>query len=106
MLNTANPIGGNVLVKLEVEAKPLGTAFNGTGTQIGSSWSASKDSQILSATLTGLSADTVYHWRARLRYHPAWSVQPASRWITIPVNGWQEADFRTAGGAGALFRFR
>jgi len=43
-----------------------------------------------------LSYPAVYHWRLRLRYHPATSpFQQHSRWFTVPSNGWQEADFRT-----------
>ncbi len=44
----------------------------------------------------GLSADTLYHWRVRLLYHPATTpFQQYSRWITNPWNGWNEARLRT-----------
>jgi len=45
--------------------------------------------------VTGLSEDTAYHWRARLRYHPVTTpFQPYSRWVTMPWNGWNEQDLR------------
>ena len=45
-----------------------------------------------------LPMDTPYHWRLRVIYRPSstpW--MPASRWVTIPWNGWNETDFRTGG---------
>jgi hypothetical protein len=45
-----------------------------------------------------LSPGTLYHWRVRLLYDPATTPwMPASRWLTMPWNGWNETDFRTAG---------
>jgi hypothetical protein len=42
--------------------------------------------------------DMPYHWRMRWRYDPATTPwMPASRWMTVPWNGWNEADFRTGG---------
>jgi hypothetical protein len=44
------------------------------------------------------SCDTNYHWRIRLRYDPVTTPwMPASRWVTVPWNGWNEADFRLPG---------
>jgi hypothetical protein len=87
---------GRGKVKLQLEAKPLGTLFNGSPTWTASSWS---DPGVAGAPLAGvlssLTPGKVYHWRARLRYHLAvFPYQQYSRWITIPLNGWQEADFR------------
>jgi hypothetical protein len=37
-----------------------------------------------------------YHWRVRWLYDPTtMPFMPASRWMTVPWNGWNEADFRT-----------
>jgi hypothetical protein len=88
---------GRALVKLEWEVKPLGVAFDGTGTQVSADW---QETGIAGAALnelvTGLSANTVYHWRVRLLYHVARSpFQQASRWFTQPWNGWEEARLRT-----------
>ncbi len=47
--------------------------------------------------MDGLSGNTVYHWRVRLHYSSATTpFQQYSRWVTMPWNGWQEADLRTA----------
>jgi hypothetical protein len=44
-----------------------------------------------------LSAGTPYHWRVRLHYDPATTpFMPTSRWLTMPWNGWNETDLRTA----------
>ena len=45
-----------------------------------------------------LTAGTIYHWRMRVRYSPVTNpFMPASRWLTMPWNGWNETDLRTAG---------
>ncbi|HLY12154.1 MAG TPA: hypothetical protein VKW04_22825, partial [Planctomycetota bacterium] len=51
------------MVGMEVEVKPIGTAFDGTGTQIQPATSPS--GSLLSLVVTGLSSGTTYHWRAR-----------------------------------------
>jgi hypothetical protein len=88
---------GRGLVKLEWEVKPFGTLFDGTATGTSVGW---VDIGTAGATLDdlvgGLSPENLYHWRVRLRYHPATTpYQGSSRWFTAPVNGWQEADLRT-----------
>jgi FG-GAP repeat protein/VCBS repeat protein len=89
---------GRGKVKLEWEVKPLGTPLDGTGTQQSSTWMDSGTAgAAFDELVTGLSANTVYHWRVRILYHPATTpFQQYSRWFTQPWNGWQEADFRTA----------
>ena len=88
---------GRGKVKLEWEVKPRGTRFDGTSLQSSTAWLDSGTAGVaLDELVSGLSANTAYHWRLRLRYHPAtmpW--QQYSRWITPPWNGWNEADFRT-----------
>ncbi|RLC66518.1 MAG: hypothetical protein DRI48_04470, partial [Chloroflexi bacterium] len=50
----------------------------------------------LSYTVNGLTAGTVYRWRVRLLYRPGSKLgQSTSRWLYLPWNGPQEADFRT-----------
>ena len=50
----------------------------------------------LSRTVSGLHGGTVYRWRVRLLYRPGNRLgQAASRWLYLPWNGPQEADFRT-----------
>ncbi len=84
-------------VKLEWEVKPLGTLFDGTGLQRSAAWvdTGTAGAQ-LDELVNGLSADTLYHWRVRLLYHPATTpFQQYSRWLTVPWNGWNEARLRT-----------
>ena len=46
----------------------------------------------------GLHLGMAYHWRLRTLYKPATTpFMPASRWVTIPWNGWNETDLRTMG---------
>jgi hypothetical protein len=51
---------------------------------------------VLSQTVDGLTGNTVYRWRVRLLYRPGNRLgQAGSRWLYLPWNGPQEADFRT-----------
>jgi hypothetical protein len=86
-------------VMLEWEVKPLGTLFDGTGTGMSAAWSDTGTSGVqMNELVSGLTASTAYHWRVRLHYSPdRLPFQPASRWLTMPWNGWQEKDLRTAG---------
>ncbi len=88
---------GRGKVKLQWEVKSLGTPFSGSGTQTGTAWSDTGVSGVsLSETVSGLSQDSCYHWRARLVYHPATTpFQQFSRWISPFGNGWEETDLRT-----------
>jgi len=83
-------------VKLEWEVKPLGTLFDGTATEQSAAWmDIGATGGDINELVSGLLVDTVYHWRGRLWYHPATTpFEPHSRWLTIPWNGWQEADLR------------
>ncbi len=85
-------------VRLETEVKPLGSLFDGLGTQIGSPWTDSGTSGAALSELTAsLSSGTTYHWRARLHYSPATTpFQQRSRWFTQPWGGWNETDLRMA----------
>ncbi len=89
---------GRGKVKLECEAKPLGTPFDGSGTVQTASWTDTGTAGVeLNQLLSSLSAATVYHWRVRLLYNPVSTpYQQKSRWFTMPWNGGTEADFRTA----------
>jgi hypothetical protein len=88
---------GRSRVKLEYEVKPLRTLFDGAGTERSPSWSDTGTGGVtLVNTVNGVTQGTVFHWRARVRYDAARSpLQPWGRWITVPWNGWQEADLRT-----------
>jgi uncharacterized repeat protein (TIGR01451 family) len=84
--------------KMEWEVKTLGTLFDGTGTGLTTDWQDTGVAGLLQKEIVdGLTKATVYHWRVRLLYHPATTpFQQAGRWLTLPWNGWQEADLRTA----------
>ena len=82
--------------KVEMELLPLRYGFDGHDTSLTSSWSSSSASLNISSGI--LAIDRPYHWRLRLVYNPATTpFMPASRWFTIPWNGWNEADFRSLG---------
>jgi hypothetical protein len=87
-------------IMYEVENKPLRVGFDGQDTLI---FSGTWDSPVpgTSATLvasTGVVLGMPYHWRLRVLYNPATTpFMPASRWATIPWNGWNEEDLRTLG---------
>jgi len=91
------PFGrGNV--KLEWEVKPRGVLFDGAGLHQSAAWldTGAAGAQ-LSELVSGLAANTLYHWRLRLRYHPATTpFQQYSRWLAMPWHGWNENDLRTA----------
>jgi uncharacterized repeat protein (TIGR01451 family) len=88
---------GRGQVKLEWEVKPLGTPFDGAGTQTSTAWTDSGTAGTeVNELVSGLSSFTAYHWRVRLLYHQATTPsQQHSRWLTVPRNGWHESDLRT-----------
>jgi hypothetical protein len=73
-------------VRLEVEAKPIGTDFDGTGTVTGSLVASGSTA---SATLSGLTASVIYHWRAR----SIDSQGATSDWASFGGNAESSADF-------------
>ncbi len=96
-LRASTPFGRG-RIRLQVEVKPLGVAFNGSGTFIwGASQNAAPGSDKYLVTHS-LLPGTSYHWRVRWLYDPVTTPwMPASRWVTIPWNGWNEQDLRTFG---------
>jgi hypothetical protein len=88
---------GRGKVKLEWEVKQLGTPFDGTDTQKGSSWTDTGTTGAnLNELVSGLLKNTRYHWRVRLLYHPSTTpFQQYSRWLSPVWNGWEEADLYT-----------
>jgi hypothetical protein len=92
---------GRGKVKLQWQIAPLGTPFAATSGIINGTSATWTDvlttGVVITHNVTGLTSDTPYHWRVRLVYRLDNSFgQHASRWLTIPWNGWNEADFRTA----------
>lgn len=79
---------GRLMIRLQVEVKPLGTAFDLKGLQ-SSPWGDSGiDGSTLSTVISGLSAQADHRWRARIQYHPS-SGAPLgwSRWLYGGVPG-------------------
>jgi len=88
---------GRSKVKLEWEVKPMGTPFDGTGTQKSASWiDTGTAGASLNELVSSLTEDTCYHWRMRLLYHPVSTpFQQHSRWLSSTWNGPEETDLRT-----------
>jgi len=96
-LRAGTPFGrGRVL--LEAEVKPLGMPFDGLNTNF---WGGSLDAVPNSDKYIiphSLLFGTPHHWRTRWRFDQITTPwMPASRWVTMPWNGWNEQDFRTYG---------
>ncbi len=88
---------GRTLVKGEWEVERLGVPFDGTGTELTATWrDTGTTGWLLEQAISGLDPDA-YHWRLRLRYHPAATpYSRSSRWLTVPWGGWSQTDLRTA----------
>ncbi|MCJ7739318.1 MAG: FG-GAP-like repeat-containing protein [Anaerolineae bacterium] len=92
-----NPFGRG-LVATYIEVKRLGTGFTGRDVTWEGFWSNPALGSRLSIPVWHLDWGTTYHWRMQIRYRPATTPwMPASRWMTIPWNGWNEEDLRTVG---------
>jgi hypothetical protein len=103
-LNKWLPLGRG-RIKLQWQVAPLGTPFDassGVVSGINSSWAETHGGSGNVAgpfvqQVSGLSAETAYHWRVRLLYKPGNRLgQAASPWLHVPWNAWTEQDFRTA----------
>ena len=91
---TAQPPQGIISATLQWQVAPLGVPFTAATAISGTSpgWSdVLTTGVVLSQTVDGLTGGTVYRWRMRLLYWPSGQ----SRWLYLPWNGPQEADFRT-----------
>ncbi|MBK9248721.1 MAG: FG-GAP repeat protein [Ignavibacteria bacterium] len=88
---------GRIEVKAQYEVKPLGTAFNGNGLTVTSSWTDIGTAGVaLSQVVNGLTNNTSYKWRVRLQYRATnGALQSFSRWYNNSINTPSEADFRT-----------
>ena len=76
----------------------MGQLFDGANTLIPGLWSNPPLGSGTYVSSPDVMLGTPYHWRLRFLYNPATTpFMPASRWVTIPWNGWNEADLLTAG---------
>ena len=76
------PVSGPGSVSAQVEVKPLGTPFDGTGVEQASNEPAGPYGAAVLVDVTGLTENTAYHWRARYVNDPVdASEQLHSPWI-------------------------
>jgi hypothetical protein len=96
-LRAGTPFGrGRIL--LECEVKPLGARFTGSDTHLWGDYQNAVPGHDKYMVPGSLAASTPYSWRVRWRYSPATTpFMPASRWVTVPWNGWNEKDLITGG---------
>jgi C1A family cysteine protease len=90
-------------VKLQWEVKPLGSLFDGTGLGESAAWALADSASgvELEETISGLTGDTPYHWRARILYQPGNPLGlDYSYWFSPPHNGANETDFTAGEGSG------
>jgi hypothetical protein len=91
---------GRGQVRLQIEVKPFGVAFDGSGLGTGAIFDTGAPSQgigsavPLSELASGLTAETLYHWRLRIAADSPFF--PRSPWLTLAGNALTEADLRTA----------
>lgn len=88
---------GRGKAKQEWEYKIFRTPLDGTDTYILGGWiDITSGSVSFTHTNALYPENTLIHWRVRVRYDPVTlPYQPHGPWITVPWNGWQEADLRT-----------
>ncbi len=93
-------IYGRTRLQTEHEVKPRGVLFDGSNTLLGTVSDTGSDGELdVIRTVSGLTADTQYHWRMRAKYDLTKTpFQRNGPWVHMPTNGWNEADLRTAGG--------
>jgi hypothetical protein len=96
---------GRDRVRLEVEVKPYGVAFDGSDITQGP-WlntgtpGAGGSAVALSQLRSNLNPATLYHWRVRIATDSPFFLH--SPWLGLPYNGTSEADLRTGGNTTAV----
>jgi hypothetical protein len=89
---------GRGRVRLQWEVKPAGVPFDGTGLVTGPAFTTSAPTSAgssvpLSALVTALTPEILYHWRLRVLSDSPFF--PRSRWLWHPGNASSEGDLRT-----------
>ena len=96
---------GRGSVRLEVEVKPYGVAFDGSGITQGP-WlntgtpGATGSAVALGQLRSNLDPGTLYHWRVRIATDSPFFLH--SPWLGLPYNAPTEADLRTGGSTTAV----
>ncbi|MFB3850783.1 MAG: FG-GAP-like repeat-containing protein [Acidobacteriota bacterium] len=93
-----SPDFGRAIGKAQIEAKPYGEPFDGTNLYEGQWTNLSTTGANFSEIVSGLVKNSLYKWRARVKYLPKYGLQTHSRWFYIQTNSLNEADFRTGFG--------
>jgi hypothetical protein len=94
---------GRGRVKLEWEVKPLGAALDGTAIGRSSGWFDTGANGVLLDELVPSQPPGGLHWRMRVLYDPVTTpFAQASRWLTVPWNGWNEIDLRLGAFVGGV----
>ena len=84
-------------VRIQVEVKPGGTPFDGSGLTAPATFSPLLTPSDLTFIVDGLVADTAYHWRARLERDPSQApITPVTRWFYGDLLHPQGVHLRTA----------
>jgi len=96
-LSRRNPFGRGQMAAYFQVAR-LRTGFTGQSLRWEGYWTDAPLGGNVSLYARDLDWGTTYHWRLRFAYRPATTPwMPASRWVTMPWNGWNEEDLRTPG---------
>ncbi|TMQ70381.1 MAG: hypothetical protein E6K81_12765 [Candidatus Eisenbacteria bacterium] len=97
---------GRGKVRMEWDARPLGTAFNpstdllGPVLDTGAPVPGTGSATTLTAVASNLPFNTPYHWRVRTVSDSPFF--PRSPWFSLPYNAASETDLRTGGSALAV----
>jgi hypothetical protein len=96
---------GRAKVRLQIEAKPAGVPFDGTGllstpyVLTGAPTGGGSTASVLHL-VSELAPGTVYHWRMRIASDSP--LFPRSPWLWQPMNAMNEGDVRTGGTANGV----
>ncbi|MEO0156227.1 MAG: integrin alpha [candidate division WOR-3 bacterium] len=86
---------GRVIGRAQIEVKTINTPFNGLGLTESNWINLGTGGYQFSQIVSGLTNNTLYKWRLRVKYHPKYGKIIHSRWYYIAGNAPNEADFRT-----------
>ncbi len=106
----ARSAAGRERVRLQVDTKPTAESFDGTGrvtgsyVLLGAPAPGIGSTATLTTTPSGLVANTLYHWRARVSSRSPFF--PRSPWLSPSTNAISEDDVRTGMGITGIARDR
>ena len=81
---------------IHTEVNTLNNPLDGNGVEVWGAFTQTTFGSEKFAWYINMQAGSVYHWRARLRFNPtSQPYLPATRWLSLPYHGWNEADLHT-----------